>query len=181
MAALVPLVAAAALVGMATSRSSEVEYVKSTVDGNSYLVLKRQDSAAAANMLAVIRRDLESLIQQFHTENPGDEAAKRLATKFDGSSTSEGAPSTGYTSYTIEKARIVLCMRQSNGDFVPKNVVMYVAIHELAHIMTSSVGHTPEFWKNNRRLLSTATQMGIYTKQDFSKAPQPYCGMHITA
>ena len=30
---------------------------------------------------------------------------------------------------------------------------MFVAIHELAHIMTESVGHEPEFWDNMGFLL----------------------------
>jgi hypothetical protein len=182
MAALVPAIAGvAALMMHAKNASSDVEYKRATVDGQYYLVLKRKDSSAAANLLAMLRADMHSLVTQFRTENATDEDAGRLVEKFDGSQTSEGDPDTAYTSYTVHKARIVLCLRQKGGAFVPKNVIMYVAIHELAHIMTPQLGHKPEFWENNRRLLKCAEKMGVYLPHDFANAPQPYCGIHITS
>ena len=179
MAALIPVVAAAALYGFLAS-NKEVTYIKSTVDGRMYLVLKRRDAASAANLLAVVRRDLESLVKHMRANFPDDEDVSRLVRKFNPSAISEGSPGSGYTSYTVDKgARVVLCIRQSNGDFVLRNVIVYVAVHELAHIMTSSTGHTPEFWANNSRLLTAAESAGLYTPQDFEQSPQPYCGMHI--
>jgi hypothetical protein len=178
MAAFLPILAAAALYGL-SSQNRDVVYTKATVDGRSYLVLRRKDSAAAANLLAMIRRDLESLVAHVAQMDPSDEDFARLAKKFNPDAISEGSPGSGYTSYTVDKASVVMCIRQSSGEFVPKNVIVYVAVHELAHIMTSTVGHTPEFWANNARLLDAAKQIGVYESQDFSKAPQPYCGMHI--
>ena len=46
---------------------------------------------------------------------------------------------------------------------------MFVAIHELAHVMTKSVGHTEEFWTNMKFLLKIAIKEGIYKKQNFNK------------
>ena len=57
---------------------------------------------------------------------------------------------------------------------------MFVAIHELAHLMTESIGHTPEFWDNMRFLLKKAIELKIYIKQDFRKSPVSYCGTKIT-
>ena len=179
MAALVPILAAASFYGfMASNR--ECGYETATVDGQQYLVLKRADSASAANLLAVVRNDLESLVSQMLDEFPDDKDFQRLKDKFNPDAISEGSPGSGYTSYTVDKgAKVVLCIRQSNGDFVPRNVIVYVAVHELAHIMTSTIGHTPEFWSNNSRILLAAKKAGIYTPQDFTNSPQPYCGMHI--
>lgn len=182
MAALVPaIVGVAAMMAHAKNMNSEVEFKRAAVDGQRYLVLKRKDSASAANLLALLHADMRSLVTQFREANPGDAEAETLAEKFDGSQTSEGNPSSAYTSYTIQKARIVLCLRQKGGAFVNKNVIMYVAIHELAHIMTPTQGHTQEFWQNNRRLLKCAEQMGLYFPQDFASSPQPYCGIHISS
>ena len=182
MAALVPAIAGvAALMLHAKNNASDVEYKRATIDGQHYLVLKRGDSSAAANLLATLRADMQSIVTQFRVENSTDDDAMRLADKFDGAQTSEGDPDTAYTSYTVHKARIVLCLRQKGGAFVSKNVILYVAIHELAHIMTPTLGHTPEFWKNNRRLLKCAEKMGVYTSQDYGSSPQPYCGIHITS
>ena len=57
---------------------------------------------------------------------------------------------------------------------------MYVAIHEIAHIATKSVGHTDEFWKNFKFLLQEAKEIGIYEPEDYKKNPKNYCGMKIT-
>ena len=68
----------------------------------------------------------------------------------------------------------------SSLSLVDINTMMFVAIHELAHIMTKSVGHTPEFWDNMRFLLEEAIKINIYKKQDFSRNPVEYCGTQIT-
>ena len=46
---------------------------------------------------------------------------------------------------------------------------MFVAIHEIAHIMTLSVGHTEEFWNNFKFLLENAVELNIYTPVDYKK------------
>ena len=58
--------------------------------------------------------------------------------------------------------------------------MMFVAIHELAHLMTKSIGHTAEFWDNMRFLLKEGIKIGVYVKQDFNKSPVEYCGTQIT-
>ena len=57
---------------------------------------------------------------------------------------------------------------------------MFVAIHEIAHIMTKSIGHKPEFWNNFKFLLENAKEIGVYTPEDYKKNPRSYCGMKIT-
>ena len=56
---------------------------------------------------------------------------------------------------------------------------MFVAIHELAHIMTDETGHTPKFWNNMKYLLLEASSIGIYSPVDYSNNPVMYCGMKI--
>ena len=57
---------------------------------------------------------------------------------------------------------------------------MFVATHEIAHIMTKSIGHKPEFWNNFKFLLETAKEIGVYSPEDYKKTPRSYCGMKIT-
>ena len=57
---------------------------------------------------------------------------------------------------------------------------MFVAIHELAHVMTLSTGHTDEFWKNFQFLLQHAVNINIYKEVDYAKKPKEYCGLTIT-
>ena len=160
----------------------EVQYVRSSLDGKEYLVQKKDDAHDAANMIASVTNDMTRLVKHMAAKYPDDPDVRRLVDNFDPRAVSEGSASTGYTSYTVDKgAKMVMCVRQDDaaGTLVDKNVVMYVAIHELAHIMTSEIGHTDMFWENNKRLLKEAMQQGIYTKTDFSKAPAPYCGIDI--
>jgi predicted metal-dependent hydrolase len=54
-----------------------------------------------------------------------------------------------------------------------------VAIHELSHIATKSIGHKTEFWENFKFLLEQAKAAGIHAPKDYKKEPQKYCGMTI--
>ena len=60
------------------------------------------------------------------------------------------------------------------------NTMMFVAIHELAHLMTAEIGHTPTFWNNMKYLLKKGIEIGVYKKQDFRNNPVTYCGTKIT-
>ena len=59
------------------------------------------------------------------------------------------------------------------------NTLTFVAIHELAHIMTLSVGHKQEFWENFKFLLEGAKELGVYEPEDYKKKPAEYCSMMI--
>jgi hypothetical protein len=166
----------------ASSRNAEVEYVQASLDGKQYLVQKKSDAADAANVMAAVTADLVALVRHMSAKFPGDPDVERLMNNFDPAAISEGSATSGYTSYTVDKgAKMVMCVRQDDekGSLVDKNVVLYVAIHELAHIMTSQIGHTDTFWTNNKRLLEEAIAEGLYKKADFAKAPAPYCGIKI--
>ena len=57
---------------------------------------------------------------------------------------------------------------------------MFVAIHEMAHITTVSIGHNKEFWDNFKYLLIKAKECKIYDPVDYSKNKTDYCGMTIS-
>lgn len=159
------------------------EWVKSTVDGELYLVQSLPDKEAAADLLATIRQRLHTLVKHLEKTESGDERTERLVTKFQPHEISEGTDNSKYTSYSVNKGeKLVFCLRQKNADrtLVDINTLVFVATHELAHIATKSVGHTKEFWDNMRWLLEHAVNIGIYTEQDFKK-PEPYCGVMITS
>ena len=88
------------------------------------------------------------------------------------------------TSYSENKGqKIVICLRDKTTPPFPLidlNIIMFVLIHEMAHLMTSSIGHTPEFWTNFRKLLHESIQIGIYKQENYAKNPVQYCGMTIT-
>ncbi len=165
------------------SYANEVTSVKSSVDDNEYLVRDRDDKQEAANMLATIRSKLQKLVDSMKLKYPNDESVIRMNKKFNADNISESGKSSQYTSYSVNKGeKIVFCIRQKdeNESFVDINTITFVAIHELAHIMTKSVGHTEEFWKNFKLLLEESITIGVYTKEKYSQNPKEYCGIKVT-
>ena len=159
----------------------EVEYVQSTIDQRSYLVRKLPDKQEAADYLAIVNRDLYALAKHMMAKYPTNKDVQQLFNNYNAEAISEGSVESGYTSYSVNKGeKLILCIRQKNKKFVEKNVIMYVAIHELAHIMTPEVGHTPAFWNNFKFLLKEAIGLGLYKKINFNDDPHEYCGIHIT-
>ena len=126
--------------------SNEVIYVKSNVDDKEYLVRNLQDKEIAANTLAMIRMKLEKLCNAMKKKYPNDESVIRMNERFNSDNITESGKNNQYTSYSVNKGeKIVFCIRQkdNNESIVDENTLTFVSIHELAHIMTKSVGHTP--------------------------------------
>ncbi len=158
-------------------------YIKSTVDNRRYRVLRKADSLLAANQLALLRQKLKGFVKSLKEKYPNDERIQRLSGKFKPDNFSEGNNNGQYTSYSINKGeKIVFCLRQRNKDaeVIDLNTITFVALHELSHVMTLSIGHKPEFWQNFKFLLKEAIAMQIYQYQDFHLNPKPYCGITIT-
>lgn len=85
------------------------------------------------------------------------------------------------TSYSINKGeQLVFCIRDKlNNSIHDINTLMFVAIHELAHIVTNELQHTKKFWNNMKKLLHRAEDIGVYKYVDYSTNPVEYCGMMI--
>jgi predicted metal-dependent hydrolase len=159
----------------------EVEYVRSSSDNKEYLVRNLSDKQLAADLLASVTKDLQKLVQHMLAKYPDRETTQQLYKNFNPSSISEGSVDSGYTSYSVNKGeKIIICIRQKDKSFVDKNTIMYVAVHELGHLMTKEIGHTPAFWENFKFLLGEAVVIGLYKKVDFDKKPAEYCGISIT-
>ena len=88
-----------------------------------------------------------------------------------------------YTSYSVNKGEeIVFCIRARDGtdSLEDVNMLTFVALHELSHIMTLSIGHTEEFWDNFRFILKDAMEINVYQEINFLESPKSYCGTMIT-
>jgi hypothetical protein len=160
-----------------------INYVVSNFDNQKYLVYNLKYKELAANTLAYVRNNLQKLCDVLEKKYPKDERVIRMVSKFDPEAIVENDPYSKNTSYSINKGeKIVLCLRSKDGKnrIVKKNIIMFVALHEMAHIMTLSVGHTKEFWDNFEFLLREASKIGIYEEIDFNSSPHTYCGVRIT-
>jgi hypothetical protein len=163
----------------------DMSYVKSTVDDNSYLVRNLPDKLEAANRLAEVRSRVLRLMKHFKQSNTDNQIARDILKNFDADPArfSESTPDSSYTSYTLNKGeKIHVCLRQKNAtqDLVDVNVLTFVTLHEIGHIGTREIGHTPLFWNNFAWILKQAEELGIYEFQNFAEQPVPYCGISIT-
>ena len=155
--------------------------------GTKYLVRNLPDKHKAAEILHNISNNLDKLVNivyQDCNECDKKESIQRLKNNFNKSSIIESSPNLGseYTSYTVNKGtRIVMCIRTKDvkAELHDLNTLMFVAIHEIGHIMTKENGHPPIFWNNMAYLLKKAIENKLYVPQDFKNFPENYCGMEI--
>ena len=66
-----------------------------------------------------------------------------------------------------------------NDELIDENTLTFVALHEVSHIATKSIGHKTEFWDNFKFILEKAKEAGIHDPVDYKKSPQEYCGTKI--
>ena len=159
-------------------KSIYLSYVK-TNSGNKYLVRKLDDNIQAAEYLDDLSQSLTKLVNS--VKNKKKEGVDRLYKNFDPNNITENIPGSSYVAYSVNKGEeLSICIRDKNTEkFIDKNTVMFVAIHELSHMMTIDDGHTKEFWDNMKYLLLEANKLGIYQIIDYRKNPTTYCGMPI--
>jgi hypothetical protein len=153
-------------------------------DGRPYKVQNLPDKEEAAERMSTIRNNLIRLVDEFKDPSyKQDEPYQRLLANFNPDALEENDISASTTSYSENKGeKIVVCLRNKVRPypFVDENTIMFVLLHEMSHLMTASIGHTPEFWTNFRKLLHDGIKVGIYTPTNYSKNPVKYCGMDIT-
>lgn len=156
----------------------------STVDGNKYCVRERSKEKHAANLLANITEKCKKLVEYTKEKYPDDARVKRLVNGFNPKRISETLPTSELTAYSENKGeKIAFCLNKKKEDdtqLIDINTLTFVAIHELSHIMTTSIGHKQDFWQNFKFLLENAKSCGIYMPIDYKKKPESYCGMTIT-
>ncbi len=165
------------------SDAFNLKCIVSDVDGNTYCVRERAKLQLAANLLANVTVKLKKLAAYLGKTFPKRENIQRLVKNFNPQKVSETLPTSSYTAYSENKGeKLAFCTTTSKkGDeLIDENTLTFVAIHELAHIMTVSIGHTSEFWQNFRFLIKNAMDLNLYEAIDYKKKPVEYCGMNIT-
>lgn len=167
------------------TKALKVTYVEAM--GQRYLVRDVKDKKEAALLLGNIVKNLTKLVEHLDKEKNTLKAnntdIERLKENFRPDAISESSPGNKFTSYSINKGeKIVFCLRskKEGNKLMDLNTMMFVAIHEMAHLMTKEIGHPPVFWDNMKFLLEEAIKIGVYKKQEFNKNPVDYCGMKIT-
>ena len=160
--------------------------VVSNVDGKTYKVRDLPDKEKAADLMATLRIKLVKLCNALEKKYPDKPQVKQMVQNFraDPARFIEATPESEHTSSTVNKGEIInMCLRQRDGpdeSLVDENVMMFVALHEFAHVCTDSVGHDSTFWYNFGWLLKEAEALNLYRYTDFAAHPVSYCGVYIT-
>lgn len=158
--------------------------IVSSVDGKKYCVRERNQIQKASNLLARTTEKLGYLVENVGQRYPERDNVKKLVQNFNPSTIKETLPTSEFTAYSENKGeKLAFCLnkkKHNNDNLIDSNTLMFVATHEIAHIMTTSVGHTEEFWNNFKFLLENAVELKLYTPVDYKKEPEGYCGMDIT-
>jgi hypothetical protein len=166
---------------------NEVIYVKSSIDSRMYLVRNLPDKHDAADLLAVLRRNIfeltNYLINNIKKFPEREKYINQLYNNIKHVDIKESGEDSIYTSYSVNKGEeIFFCLRskRNTNKFHNLNLIMYVLLHELAHVATPEFGHTPLFKDNFKFITEEAIKLNLYKKIDFDNEPREYCGLMVT-
>ena len=173
-------------------------YVKSDIDNKEYLIRRGKGKSElflknSANTLAEINRRIMVLIDTMDKKSKGDVSSfyfvKFLKNNYNFNKISEAAYDTRYTTYTVNKDEMHICLR--TRDFNEKlydiNLLMYVILHELAHMCNYDnlgnpiQGHGDEFKYIFHSIVQEAINSNLYTFVDYKKSPVEYCGLTLNS
>ena len=180
------LIAFVIIISIKMYRESDMFQLKciiSDVDGKQYCVRERAKLELAADLLATTTTNMKSLVDDVNEKFPDRDNVRRLVKNFNPKKVKEILPTSKYTAYSENKGEsLTFCTTKTReGDsLIDQNSLTFVALHELSHIATKSVGHTTEFWENFKFILENAVDIGIYKPIDYKNNPKGYCGMNIT-
>jgi hypothetical protein len=156
-------------------------------DGQTYEMQNLPNKEQAVALMAKIKGNLVKLYEHNKSEPAlmADPPVSRFVSRFSPDVFVENDMSSKDTSYSENKGqKIVVCLRDKvkapHYPLIDENTVMFVMLHEMAHLMTETIGHTQEFWANFKRILHDAVQIGIYHPVNYAQRPTPYCGMTIS-
>lgn len=126
----------------------DLKCIVSTVDGNQYCVRDRNRLQEAADLLARITGKCKELVSYMDRTHPNKENVQRLVSGFNPNKVMETLPTSKFTAYSENKGeKVAFCLNKKKGEnenLIDEHTLMFVAIHELSHVMTKSIGHKSE-------------------------------------
>ena len=165
------------LISFILIHSTEVSFQES-FNGEQFLVRNLDDKNDAADMLSNMKGKLKKLVDYTLEKSKDDdergnfikEYVNAIKNKFDYIIFRESTDNSKFTSYSINKGEeIVFCLRSKEDNKLHDvNELMYVAIHEIAHVGCPEIGHTPLFRRINKELLKYAIECDVYQYKDYN-------------
>jgi len=177
------------------------EHIVSTIDGKSYKVRKGVDSLKKANFLAMLRLKFSIIVEALNKDPKYqyDPVVQRLINKWNsGLTLKEIGQLESDAAYVFNKKHMSFCLqdlpgpgqRTKTNTIEDTNLITYVGIHELAHVMSNETGHGAEFIKNFEFLLNYSKGLNwhdpildqdlpIYIPLNELNTTDNYCGVPL--
>ena len=174
------------------------EYVKSNIDEKKYRVRSGNDKQHKADLLAIINLKLNIIVDTLSKDSLyySNTPVQRLVYNWGrGVSIKEIGKMETDAAYVINKQDMSFCLQEkpeeNNKTVHDINLMTYVAIHELAHIMSNEIGHGDEFIGNFEFLLNyckklkfvdpfTNKETPLYIQLDqVADTADNYCGVAL--
>ncbi len=157
--------------------------INSDIDGNRYCVRDRSKLQLSADLLAQVSVNMSKVVEYCKQNYSDQNNVNRLVNNFNPKKIYETLPNSVHTAYSENKGeKLAFCLdtERTDGKLIDLNTLTFVALHELAHIATKSIGHTDEFWTNFKFLITVANKINVYSPVDYANKPHRYCGMDIS-
>lgn len=176
---------------------SEIVYAESDIDKRMYMMRRGHRKTPeflkdSANALAQINQRVTKLIEILENKYSQDSTKNyfisKLKENYNPYMISEAEVDPKFTTYTIDKNEMRICLRtrDTQEKIYDINLLMYVVLHELAHVCNYTQegeaiqGHGPEFKRIFRFLVLEAIDSNLYVYTDYSKTPVNYCGLSLS-
>ena len=168
---------------------------KSSLDGNEYRVRNRPGKQKKANLLSLVKTKFDIIINSLKNDSAynSDPEVQRLLNNYSkGISVKEIGNLENDAAYVINKQHMSFCLQEhKSSSLEDTNLLSYVGIHELAHVMSNSIDHSTEFIKNFKFLLNyskgltykdpfTGKTEPVYIELDKLNTDDNYCGVLLT-
>lgn len=159
------------------------EFKKVSINGRTYDIQDDMENKdTALRLLNKIDNRINQFTEHLKKKHHTDKRIKRFY-KMKNAKIIEPEHKIGTSSYTINKGEILaFCIRlkEDNSKFHDESILDFVIIHELAHVISNSIGHTSEWLSNFKFLLNSLSESNIYNPVDYSKKNVNYCGVIVT-
>jgi hypothetical protein len=170
------------------------DYIKSSIDGKAYRVRLSKGKEEKADLLAIMHTKLNLIINNLkNSKYSTNENIQRLIQNWErGVSIKEIGKMETDAAYVINKQYMSFCLPEDTAKTIDNlNLMTYVGIHELAHIMSNETGHGDEFIQNFEFLLNYAKtleyndpilkkKMPLYIQLNKLNTADNYCGVSLT-
>jgi hypothetical protein len=180
---IIGIVGVSVMIYLENMDSYNLKCIISDVNGDKYCVRQRDQLNAAADLLANTTEKCKQLVEYVYAKFPEDDRVQRLKKGFNPKQIMETLPTSEHTAYSENKGeKIAFCLnvkKNDNTNLIDPETLLFVAIHELSHVATKTIGHKQDFWENFKFLLEQAKEAGIHEPVDYKEKPQEYCGMKI--